>query len=47
MYIRRDALLQNGEQIRNYNNLKKIFASLGEMRVKEGGVLVIFLCESH
>ena len=28
MYIRKDILLQNGEQIRKYNDFKKVFLIL-------------------
>ena len=37
MHIRKNTLLQIGEQIKNYSDLKNFFASLGEI-----GVLVIF-----
>ena len=44
--IQRYTLLQNGEQIKKYNDFKKSVASLGEMIEKERRVL-IFCCGSH
>ena len=46
MHIRKDTLLQNGEQIRKYNDFKKSVANLGEMREKKKCILIIF-CGSH
>ena len=36
-------MLQNGEQIRKYNDFEKSIASLGEIRGKERDVLVFLV----
>ena len=42
MYIRKNTLLQNKEQIKKYNNFKNI-VSLGEMRGKEKGIKFFYV----